>query len=376
MLNTTTLANSKNILVVIGATGQQGGSVVNFVLQDPELSQKFTIRTLTRNPKNDSAAALAAKGVEIIEGDLDNSESLTKLMEGAHTVFGMTVSVYDGHTREREIRQGKAMADAALAAGVKYFIYSTLPRPSVTSRGMYMACDHFEGKTDVEDYIRSLSPAMKSAFFSPGSFMQNLCDPHVMMPRRLDNNTWLIAHMVPESTLLPLVDITGDTGKYVGAMLAEPDKFEGKIVCAASELLSFTEVVKIISRLSGKEVNYMEVEEEMITKWMPPAARVMLTEMMRNTSEFGYYGSESKELVAWAGANARGKITTFEEFAAREIVLLLKEMKRDMNKTLRARCATVCFSSHSYFHSHFFLFTSPSSLTVALAFSHAFLIFH
>lgn len=325
MANPTIPAQSKNILAVVGATGQQGGSIVDFVLQDPELSQKFSIRALTRDAMSASAAALVAKGVEVVEGDLDNNESLAKLMNGAHTAFGMTVSSYDGHTREREVRQGKAMADAALAGGVKYFIFSTLTRPSVTSKGKYMACDHFEGKTDVEDYIRSLSPAMKSSFFAPGSFMQNFCNPHVMLPRRLENNTWLIAQMVPASSLQPLVDIAGDTGKYVGAMLAEPDKFEGKIMCAASELVSLAEIAKTISRLSGKEVNYMEVEEEMITKWMPPAARVMLTEMWRNTSEFGYYGPETKELVAWAGANARGKVTSFDEFAAREIVPLLKD---------------------------------------------------
>ncbi|KAG0045776.1 hypothetical protein BGZ83_009008 [Gryganskiella cystojenkinii] len=314
---------NKNVLVVFGATGQQGGSVVDFVLNDPELSEQFTIRAFTRKPKRPAALALAAKGVEIVEGDCDDRESLARVMKEAHTVFAVTASIYDDdQTRVREVAQGKAIADAAVTAGVKYYVYSTCPRVSEVSGGKYTKCDHFDGKADVEDYIRSLSPALKSSFYSPGSFMQNLSNPQMMKPRRLHDGTYAFSSNVPADTVLPLVDVVADTGKYVGAILAEPAKFEGKIIRAASELITFEEIAKVLSRLSGKEVKYYQMEEILYRAFAPADAGDMQVEMMWNMHDFGYYGAETKEFVSWAGQHARGKLTTFEEYAENKMLPL------------------------------------------------------
>lgn len=37
------------VLTVFGATGQQGGSVVEYVLNDPELFKKYKVRAITRD---------------------------------------------------------------------------------------------------------------------------------------------------------------------------------------------------------------------------------------------------------------------------------------------------------------------------------------
>lgn len=55
------------ILTVFGATGNQGGSVIEAVLADPALSQEYKIRGVTRDVSKAAARALAAKGVEMIE---------------------------------------------------------------------------------------------------------------------------------------------------------------------------------------------------------------------------------------------------------------------------------------------------------------------
>ncbi|KAL7954071.1 hypothetical protein V8C34DRAFT_295394 [Trichoderma compactum] len=54
------------IITVFGATGNQGGSVVEAILADPALSQEFKIRGVTRDVNKPGAKKLAAKGVELV----------------------------------------------------------------------------------------------------------------------------------------------------------------------------------------------------------------------------------------------------------------------------------------------------------------------
>jgi len=144
------------LLVVFGATGQQGGSVVDYVINDPILSKEFKVRAITRDTSKPAAQALQQKGVEVVKGDADDKESLKPAMQGAHTVFAVTVSIYDDKIYERELGQGKALADAAVAAGVKYFIFSSLDHMGNLSGGKIKNSKHFDVKADIEAYIVSI----------------------------------------------------------------------------------------------------------------------------------------------------------------------------------------------------------------------------
>jgi uncharacterized protein YbjT (DUF2867 family) len=56
----------KQIITVFGATGNQGGSVIDVFLSDPELSAKWQIRAITRDPTKEAGKNLAARGVEVV----------------------------------------------------------------------------------------------------------------------------------------------------------------------------------------------------------------------------------------------------------------------------------------------------------------------
>lgn len=298
------------LLVVFGATGQQGGSVVSSVLNDAELSSQYSIRPVTRDSSSSSAQALRKKGLDVVQADLTNESTLHAALKGAHTVFALTAPVYGPDAKNREVAQGKAMADVAVAVGVQYIIFSTLPHVTTVSGGKYTKVTAFDAKAEIEKYIRTLP--LRSAFFSPASFMQNF---HQMMaPRPNGDGTYTIGRVVSPSSLLPLIDTVGDTGKYIGAILAEPDKYQGKTFCAATALYTQEEMAQTISKCSGKKVTYEQVPEEAFRQSLPPAMADVLTEMMLYQQDFGYYGPETKELVAWAAENARGKVHTFEEY--------------------------------------------------------------
>ncbi|RFU26980.1 hypothetical protein B7463_g9375, partial [Scytalidium lignicola] len=300
------------LLVIFGATGQQGGSIVEYVLNDSILSKEFKVRAVTRDPSNPAARALEKKGVEVVKADADDEESVKKAIIGAHTIFAVTVTNYDERLKEREFSQVKAIANAAVETGAPYLIFSTLPNPTAVSGGRYKNCDVFNSKAEAEEYIRTLP--IKSAFFAPGFFMQNF--QGFISPQPLGDGTYAISNFIRPETKLPLIDIVGDTGKFVGAMLAEPDKYEGKVFSAATALYSLNEIVETISKISGKTVKYNQVPESAFRGVlpMPPVGVDNIMEMFAYYQDPGYYGPSSNELVEWTAQQATGKLTTFEEY--------------------------------------------------------------
>ncbi|KAK5944473.1 hypothetical protein PMZ80_003755 [Knufia obscura] len=298
------------LLVVFGATGQQGGSVINHVLSDPELSKQYTIRAVSRDTTSQSSKQLAAKGVEVVAADPNDTATLRPALHGAHTVFAMTFPD-PKDIKPSEVNQGRAIVDAAVAEEAKYFIFSTLPWVSKISDGKYTKVQGFDAKAEVEEYIRQRP--IRSAFFAPGSFMQNYHS--VMKPRKMPDGTYSIARHTKPETQLPMIDTVGDTGKFVGAVLANPDKYEGKTFCAATKLYTMEEQAEILSKHTGKTVVYKQLPEDVFRSFMPKVPYTdVLIEMMSYQQDFGYYGAETESLVAWAGENARGKLTTFEEY--------------------------------------------------------------
>ncbi|KAF9387211.1 hypothetical protein CPB97_002795 [Podila verticillata] len=305
------------LLVVFFATGQQGGSIIDYVLNDHTLSKEYKVRGITRDPTKPEAQALSKKGVQVVKADMDNKESLKQAMQGAHTVFAATMTVNDEHIYTRERAQGRALADAAVEVGVQYLIFSTCPHVSTVSNGVYKVSS-FDVKAETEEYIRGLP--IKSAFFAPGSFMQNYLGMWASHP--VGDGTYAISNIVSPQAPFPLIDTLGDTGKYVGAILAEPDKYEGKTFSAATRLYSSDEVAQAISKATGKVVRYNQLPVDVFRGFMPPAVADDVVPMMKYIEDFGYYGGKTKELVEWTAQHARGKVKTFEEFLVNNPIAL------------------------------------------------------
>lgn len=307
------------LLVVFGATGQQGGSVVDYVVNDPELSKQYKVRGVTREPSKPAAQALQQKGVEVVKGDIDDPESLKRAVQSAHTVFAMTTTIRDRQSKQKMIDQGKTIADEAVAAGAQYFIWSTAPHAGKISGGKLQHVSHFDAKADVEEYIRNLQ--IKSAFYAPSSFMQNFHGMHA--PRPVGDGTYTISNILKPDTQLPLIDVAGDTGKFIGAILAEPDKYAGKVFSAAVKFYSLDEIVQTLSKATSKTVKYKELPEDVFRRFMPPQFADELVEMMQFVRDYGYYGPQQKELVEWTAQQARSKLTTLEDYFDKNSIVLL-----------------------------------------------------
>jgi uncharacterized protein YbjT (DUF2867 family) len=123
----------KLAVVVAGATGKQGGAVVKSLLE-----RGHDVRAITRNPDSAKARALANAGVALVRASLEDRAALTKVLEGATSLFAMTTP-FGGGT-QAETRQGVSAADAAKAAGA-HLVFTSVgsanrqPSPTTSSRG-------------------------------------------------------------------------------------------------------------------------------------------------------------------------------------------------------------------------------------------------
>jgi len=226
---------SSRPILVAGATGRQGGSVVRHLLE-----RQLTVRALVLRPQSDRAKALAGQGIEIAEGDMDDLASLKKAMVGVHGVY----SVQDFFTAgaAREVQQGKNMADAALDAGVQHFVFS-----SVGGAERKSGIPHFETKWEIENHIRKLG--LPATMIRPVGFMENyyipLLEGQLLKGRLFD----------PVRGEKPLQTIASDDiGKFISLAFTEPDHFIGlELEIAGSELTS-PEAAEVFSRVLGRRV--------------------------------------------------------------------------------------------------------------------------
>jgi uncharacterized protein YbjT (DUF2867 family) len=305
---------SKPILAIIGATGNQGNSTAHFVLDSPSLSSLYTVRAISRTTTSPAMQLLASKGAQLARADLDDPTSLPSALENASFLFFMTCTSYRGATREIETRQARALCSAALAQGVTYIIFSSMSHPFAISNGVLKNVEHFDVKAEIETYIRGLP--VKSAFFAPGSFMQNFTTMAKPRPSAKGDGTYVLANIVNHDTLIPYVDVT-DTGKWIGAMLAEPEKYEWSFFAAASGLITLQEACGIISKVTGKQVRYEKVADEVFKENLPEGMREALYEMWVFIREYGYFGGEMAKKVEWTRMQARGDVEGLEGFLRR-----------------------------------------------------------
>src|SRR5947199_6771237 len=154
------LSNNRKLIAVIGATGQQGGGVVRAL----QARGQFEVRALTRNP--DKHRELAE---EVVEADLGRPETLKAAFAGAHGVFLVTNFQEAGSD---EMKRATAAVRAAKEAGVKHFIWSTLPDVEAISGGK-LHVPHFTGKAKVDRIVKEAGFANHTFVIAP-FYYQNL----------------------------------------------------------------------------------------------------------------------------------------------------------------------------------------------------------
>ena len=218
----------KKTILVIGATGHQGGAAIAALKQTD-----FSIRALVRSAGDPSAQLLARSGIKIVQGDLDDPESLLPAMQGVYGVF----SVQGYRLGDREVTQGKSVADAAHKSGVQHLVYS-----SVGGADRSSGVPHFETKWQIEQYIRTLG--LPHTILRPAAFMENLemTPPFMFMT---------LMRSVLKHKPLQLIAVE-DIGKWVATAFLHPQEFTGKSIEIAGDEVTYEQMQQAYKKVYGK----------------------------------------------------------------------------------------------------------------------------
>jgi len=305
------MSTQKKLIVVSGATGAQGGSVVNSLLA----TGHYKIRGLTRKPDSDKAKALAAKGVEVVKCDLSVKEDVKKALKDADIAWIVTnfwdKSIVGTDVKEEE-RQGKMIADVAKETGLNWLIYSSLPDTTTESGGKYSEIVHFAGKNHVEQYIRTLG-IPNTTFVYLGFYCQNLGTFAPLIPK--GNEVEAAFPYLGENDALPLIDAETDTGPIVAKIIEEgPSKWNGKKVPVAAEYRTLKQIVDTLTKVTGKPHKFRTLSDEDIAKELSSMNNDEFKQMYKWFKEYGYYGKDNEVKDISIAKKLHPNIKNYEQY--------------------------------------------------------------
>ncbi|KAJ9611623.1 hypothetical protein H2200_004807 [Cladophialophora chaetospira] len=252
------------LVVVLGATGVQGGAVLRYFAQESKaLSHSFRLRGLTRDPTSDAAQALSRAGVKMVKGDLDDVSSLHQAFEGATHIFANTDSnriMWDATRHPEYLAQGQSPAEygaaiekrhgakiveaAAAVPTLRRIVYSGLASPRRWSEGGYSKVAMFDVKEEIADMFRArrelqrkFSVVMVGFYASDAALM-----PEVYAPEKLLDGHYEVAMHMAGDVPVPIADVETDLGNWVAALFqADP----GVVLVGASECLTWQQWLEL-----------------------------------------------------------------------------------------------------------------------------------
>jgi uncharacterized protein YbjT (DUF2867 family) len=262
----------KKIIAVVGATGEQGGSLVRAITSDP--NGEFTARALTRNPDSDAAKALAALGAEVVAFNLDDEPSIERAFEGAYGAYCVTF-FWEHMTPDIEQAQAASMARAAESKGLQHVIWSTLEdsREHIPLSDDRMPTlnrwkvPHYDAKAEVDHFF---TDADVPTTFLHTSFNWENFIRFGMGPARGDDGKLRLTMPMGSAKLAGMG--SEDVGRSAYGIFKAGAAYIGKTVSVAGEHLTGAEMAAAFGKALGEDVEYNEVSADVYRSFGFPGA--------------------------------------------------------------------------------------------------------
>jgi uncharacterized protein YbjT (DUF2867 family) len=258
------LATTK-VIAIVGATGNQGGSLVNAILDQGEMAG-FSIRALVHNVQSEKAQQLRERGVEVIYCDINDEDSIVKAIEGAYGFFCVSY-FWPAMNPDHELRQIKNMANAAKRVDIKHVVWSTFEDsrrrlPVMTSlampslgEGARFKVPQCDSKGEGDTFFKNAAVPttfMMTSFFWENFLSQNFC------PKKTGEDKYVLAFPMEGNKRLPGIAVE-DIGRCALDIFQRPDEYVGKHVGIASEVLTLREITAKIAYALGRVIDYEQI---------------------------------------------------------------------------------------------------------------------
>jgi uncharacterized protein YbjT (DUF2867 family) len=238
----------KQVILITGATGHQGGAVAHELL-----AKGYTVRAMTRKPDSPAAKRLAELGAEIVQGDLNDAKSLERPLTGVWGTFAVQNTWEAGVEGEEE--QGKRFAEVAKARGVQHYVYT-----SVASADRKTGIPHFENKFRVEEKVRSLR-FPSHVIIRPVFFMENLTGPWFLSAIQQGQ----LAIGIEPTTKLQQIAVR-DIGRYGAWAFERHAELNGREIDIAGDELTMPETAAVLGKAMGRTLTHLQVPIEEVRK--------------------------------------------------------------------------------------------------------------
>ncbi len=228
------MTTENKVILVTGATGQQGGAVARHLLQ-----RGWQVRAFVRDTSKPNAQALAQAGAELAQGDLEHPNSIEQALDRVYGVYSFPNMAMG---LEKEIEQGKRVADVAKASGVQHFVQSSVGGVERNS-----SVPHFESKWQIERYVRELG--LPATFLRPVYFMENID----WKRQQILDGTYESIGMTPDKPL-QLISVD-DIGRFAVIVFDDPARFIGQGLEIAGDELTEAQIAETFSKVLNQSVN-------------------------------------------------------------------------------------------------------------------------
>lgn len=233
------------MILITGATGQLGSTVIDFLLKKLPPSQ---LAALVRD--ENKATDLTKKGVNICVGNYDDIASLDKAMQGIKKVL-----LIAGTDEDNRVQQHKNVVDAAKKAGVQVIAYTSRTLKDRST----MANQLMEGHFQTEDYIKE--SGLTYILFRNVLYMDAI--PQFVGPNVFDTGIHLPAGQGKVSFAL-----RSEMGEAIANALVADGNDNKVYELTGSKSYSFSDVAATLTDLSGKEVRYAPTETSVFEEQM------------------------------------------------------------------------------------------------------------
>ncbi|XP_053328011.1 nmrA-like family domain-containing protein 1 [Spea bombifrons] len=232
--------------------GAQGGSVAKALLEDGT----FAVRAVTRDTSKPAALKLKEAGAEVVAADLDDKRSLEAALTGAYGAFVVTTHGWEDSSKEKEIIQGKAVADLAKSLGLKHVIFSGLENVKKLTGGK-LEVHHFDGKGEVEEYFRAVGVPTTSVRLP--YYYENLL---TIFKKHTSKDGKVYDLRLPVGDVLLDGMSVEDLGHVVVSILKSPSEYIGKDIGLSAEKLKVEQYAEIMSKVTGKTIKDAKISPE------------------------------------------------------------------------------------------------------------------
>jgi uncharacterized protein YbjT (DUF2867 family) len=275
----------KPLITIVGVLGKQGRSAARTLLQ----SGHFRVRGLTRRVDSPEALSLAEQGAELVRLPLDlgYEKDFVEAFRGSDGVFMMTPNIVPPATHEMEL--GKQLADAAIEAGVRHIIFSSLENVDKITGGKMFA-PHFTDKAKIEEYIRALP--VTSSFIYMAFFYTNLIEFYTP---KMKGDTLEFPIYLPKDFRASFVDPLSATGPAVLEIFSNPSQYAGKSLPVIGDIISPQEMVDTFIRVTGRKATYSSAftQEDLLYHFPEFGSNELLMReilgMTEYAVEYGYF---------------------------------------------------------------------------------------